>query len=635
VLLNHSYDSEFLGYDCSRCCPCKPLYNYTYTGEVTNQNLGDNTTIAASAYDWGKEFDFPEGKYLRIYRSFFKFDFSKFTLPSYFINDAILDFWGTGSEVAPEGPYGFKFHLSPVTNNWSEYDVTWANQPTVTQPIATLKNPKTQPYGYVLEQYQVSVKNLVKTWVANPEYNYGLRLSLEEEEANLDLDYASNRKRIMIAGSDEGGPNPFDTKVDIQFANPNYNPQNFTIDAGHVEPGDTVLVALNNGNARRPAAIGGRSEAFMVDGDSIDGFVLPFEDRFKNTTNRPIAYLGEEQIQAFIYIGEKNEEMKISLEMSEQDELWPSIPVGGANADFDFSQVESVMNNIQVEVTRNEEPVPGQPVAVMAQWVEESGGHNHDGKNDMKHLQSGRLGIVTNIETADSASGILNTVTNTEGRLNLRYHTPEFGGEIKLIAKTVNTSGDTLRAESQFTVGVPNLVLLPDGDNYEKVGGTSSHYGPRVDGAYSEYREPDNNHYTTVAFRDSLIAIAEAWADTVQADSTLDNRQTPLNINDISLPNGGKFDVEGRWLTRLRNAAHDFHRVGRDADIRTLRSFESECYREGRNAIILSEYIENGVNLGFKNILFEEIAEESGASPSPMIHGTGCNEHYHIYFYNN
>jgi len=136
-------------------------------------------------------------------------------------------------------------------------------------------------------------------------------------------------------------------------------------------------------------------------------------------------------------------------------------------------------------------------------------------------------------------------------------------------------------------------------------------------------------------FGDSLISLANALSGSMANDSTLDNRQTPLNINDISLPNGGKFDVEGRWLTRLRNAAHDFHRVGRDADIRTLRSFESECYREGRNAIILSEYIENGVNLGFKNILFEEIAEESGASPSPMIHGTGCNEHYHIYFYNN
>ncbi|MDZ7806088.1 MAG: hypothetical protein U5K71_03115 [Gracilimonas sp.] len=240
----------------------------------------------------------------------------------------------------------------------------------------------------------------------------------------MELDYGSNRKRIMIAGSDEGGPNPFDTKVDIQFANPNYNPQNFTIDAGHVEPSDTVLVALNNGNTRRPVAIGGRSETFRVDGDSIDGFVLPFEDRFKNTTNRPIAYLGEEQIQAFIYIGEKKEEMKISLEMPEQDELWPSIPVGGANAAFDFSQVESVLNNIQVEVTRNEELIPNQPVIIQAQWIGGSGGHFHDGNNDTKNPPSDRLGIITNIETADSASGIINTVTNTEGRLNLRYRTP-------------------------------------------------------------------------------------------------------------------------------------------------------------------------------------------------------------------
>ncbi|MDZ7806089.1 MAG: hypothetical protein U5K71_03120 [Gracilimonas sp.] len=158
---------------------------------------------------------------------------------------------------------------------------------------------------------------------------------------------------------------------------------------------------------------------------------------------------------------------------------------------------------------------------------------------------------------------------------------------------------------------MPNLVLLPDGDNYEKVGGTPSHYGPRVDGAYSEYHEPDNNHYATEAFRDSLIAIANAWADSVANDSTLDNRQTPLNINDISLPNGGRFDVFGSW-----NAPHRTHRLGRDADIRTRRGLP---IGRNRNGVLLSRVVIAGEEQ-FINTDFENLCIEKGANPSPGVH---------------
>lgn len=65
-------------------------------------------------------------------------------------------------------------------------------------------------------------------------------------------------------------------------------------------------------------------------------------------------------------------------------------------------------------------------------------------------------------------------------------------------------------------------------------------------------------------FGDSLISLANAWADSMANDSTLDNRQTPLNINDISLPSGGLFDVKksNYWST-----PHKEHRTGKQADI--------------------------------------------------------------------
>jgi len=158
-----------------------------------------------------------------------------------------------------------------------------------------------------------------------------------------------------------------------------------------------------------------------------------------------------------------------------------------------------------------------------------------------------------------------------------------------------------------------------------------------VDGAYSEYREPDNNHYATEAFRDSLIAIANAWADSVANDSTLDNRQTPLNINDISLPNGGRFDINGEWT-----GSHSTHRVGRAVDIRTTRDFDNLV--QGRNAVFLiQEFNIDGTPLldarnrqVFINTKFERLSIRKGVNPDPEIHdrNTG-NEHYHLYFYPN
>jgi hypothetical protein len=172
------------------------------------------------------------------------------------------------------------------------------------------------------------------------------------------------------------------------------------------------------------------------------------------------------------------------------------------------------------------------------------------------------------------------------------------------------------------------LVLLPDGDNYEKVGGTASHHGPRVDGAFSDFREPDNNHYATETFRDSLIALADAWADSVASDSTLDNRQTPLNINDLSLPNGGKMDVFGSW-----NAPHRTHRVGRDADIRTTRRLPFTAPFEARNGILLTPVLINGRER-YRNRRFESFCIAKGANPLPRVHDEGePGEHYHIYFY--
>ena len=86
-------------------------------------------------------------------------------------------------------------------------------------------------------------------------------------------------------------------------------------------------------------------------------------------------------------------------------------------------------------------------------------------------------------------------------------------------------------ARDTLLVKVPGLELLEDGTNYTKIGGTANHNGPP---GFAE----DHNHYGTNATVLAMDLIAGAYRD------SLPNEQI-LHINDISLPNGGLFDVNG------------------------------------------------------------------------------------------
>lgn len=332
----------------------------------------------------------------------------------------------------------------------------------------------------------------------------------------------------------------------------------------------------------------------------------------------------------------QKDDLQINLEIPNPKEIWPTIPNDGARTEFDRSQVENTAEEILVTVTRDEEPVEGQPVTLTAEWIPGSGGHNHNGTRDLQQPPQELMGeFVENDE--DPTAGVLQTTTNSDGEVRFQYIAPEFGGELKLVAKTLNAYNDTLSAEDSLTIRVPDLVLLSEGEHYEKVGGTPAHHGPRLDNLYQNNRTTDNNHYGTSAFVDSLVSIANAWHNLVSEDSTQDIRQTPLNINDMSLPYGGKFDIEGKFLDRA--SYHAFHRLGRDADIRTTRDFPLNP--PARNGVFLNPLLDaegnpetfpNGTVI-YENSEFEELAVRKGASPLPRIHGTNNNEHYHVYFY--
>jgi murein endopeptidase len=111
---------------------------------------------------------------------------------------------------------------------------------------------------------------------------------------------------------------------------------------------------------------------------------------------------------------------------------------------------------------------------------------------------------------------------------------------------------------------VPDFVLLPDGVSYVKVGGTCSHHGPRDDNANANCQTTDNNHWGTSRLVGIIVAVADSFA------AKYPNHR--LRINDMSLPNGGKFEIDGSWSV---NADHQEHRSGGNADV------SLDAYKDG------------------------------------------------------
>lgn len=512
------------------------------------------------------------------------------------------------------------FNVNLVNRGWNENNITFNNEPTVKDTLATklFGSDRSILVSHEWGYYFIDTENFIKYWLSGNSNN-GLRFSFPE----------SDRAELVSFWSNEQGRFGSPT-FEMTFEYPGGEPSLETIfPLMDVAEGDTVIVSYIDDGTKRERGRTFTKREGLLNGNRLSLYRMDFwESRSSSNLCGRSGYTTE-RIEAFTLIEHEEKNLDLLLEFPGSKEVWPSIPGTGANNNFDFTSVENVITDIIIEVKEGDLPKEAQDVTITAEWVKRSGGHNHDGGNDILILPDDRMGWIISTTENDSSHTELRVATNSEGEINLNFRAPEFGGEIAIEAWTLQAPGDTLFATDTITVKVPDLVLLPDGDNYEKVGGTASHHGPRLDNQHEDYREPDNNHYATEAFRDSLISIADAWAELVTNDSTLDNEQTPLNINDLSLPNGGKMDVFGSW-----NAPHATHRVGRDADIRTTRNLP---IGGNRNGIFLSRRIIAGEEQ-FINTDFENICTEKGASPTPGVHfrvrnGQRIGEHYHVYFY--
>jgi murein endopeptidase len=160
-------------------------------------------------------------------------------------------------------------------------------------------------------------------------------------------------------------------------------------------------------------------------------------------------------------------------------------------------------------------------------------------------------------------------------------------------------AASAIRDTVNLTVAVLGLELLPESQNYVRVGGTCEHHGLRDDTQYQNCRDPDNNHWGTNRLVQAIQAIAYAY------DSL--HPGVRLRVNDMSLPFGGLFDVDGNWRPE-----HKEHRVGINAD------YSLVCRDSLDNAVVLKEK-------DFKKIVWDK------TKTKPFRHYPPDPPHYHVY----
>jgi len=219
-----------------------------------------------------------------------------------------------------------------------------------------------------------------------------------------------------------------------------------------------------------------------------------------------------------------------------QNDINPT-STGGSSTSTVIVQTNPATQGLSVNLSVNE--------------ITDSGGHiNHSGTRP--------LGTLSATQGTTDPSGAFQTT----------YTSPIFGGAVTIHASVATTRVD--RAEI-MRVGVPGLSLLGAGTNYNL---------RQVDPYHGDY------HYGTAAAVASLPNIADAYKAEYYGTGAIPN-DDKLIMNDMSLINGGKFEIPGNWSA---TADHQEHRLGTNCDLL------SNNVPQARWARLNEIFLANGVN---------------------------------------
>jgi len=129
-----------------------------------------------------------------IRRSLIEFDLSSIPAGSE-IQDATLSLYFNPQSAEIPSTFGHSQRdgsnrsiLSRITSSWSEDEVTWNNQPS----ISTDNQIIVKASDAADEDYQIDVKNLIEDMVDNPSESFGFMYNLENEDYYRAMIFASS-----------------------------------------------------------------------------------------------------------------------------------------------------------------------------------------------------------------------------------------------------------------------------------------------------------------------------------------------------------------------------------------------------------------------------------------------------------
>jgi hypothetical protein len=191
-------------------------------------------------------------------------------------------------------------------------------------------------------------------------------------------------------------------------------------------------------------------------------------------------------------------------------------------------------------------PLANIPVTIRREYVPDSGGH--------LHLVSGNTTPpVEDILDIAAPSG----VTNANGTYTTEVKGMNIAGHLKITAESTGVQPGVTVTSQPFGlhVGFNNLVTIapldePDLAGYLRLTG---HNGATCTGTGCDNHR-DLSHHAAPEMVGFLLDMAKEYNDTVGP--------AVIGVNDISLPDGGVFDIDGNWAP-----SHWYHRIGCGVDI--------------------------------------------------------------------
>lgn len=268
------------------------------------------------------------------------------------------------------------------------------------------------------------------------------------------------------------------------------------------------------------------------------------------------------------------------------------------------------ITSAKIKVTNGDQPQANEKVKITIKRIDKSGGHDHPNSSDLTLW--GRIsinGVKGNPVTA---------YTDQKGEITTEeVRSSEFGGEY--IIEAYLESKPDIKDKVSFIVKVTGLSLLPENSSYTKIGGTDKHFGPP---GY----QTDNNHWGTNVLNQAIQNLSAGWYNKFL-------NVPKLQINDMSLPYGGWFDISGNW-----SGDHKTHRIGNSVDIQSRLMLGERFYDANRNGWYdqgidyLDDQNNNGLFDGGQLTVFRNIALDLGGLKKVNFETKPItkNEHWHL-----